>query len=79
MPSGVLADVDGGGVRPVDTESSTHSAEFPVRAQLANPDGQLRPGMTPYLRVLTANASLAERLLRRPLRAIRLFWWRVTA
>ena len=50
---------------------------FPVRAVVANEDGLLRPGMTAYARVLTAPASVAGRLLRAPIRALRLFWWRV--
>jgi multidrug resistance efflux pump len=54
-------------------------AQFPVRALIANPDGLLRPGMTPYARVLTAPASIAERLLRRPARSIRLLLWRLAA
>lgn len=55
------------------------TATFPVRALIANDGGQLRPGMTPYVRVLTAPASLAERLVRRPWRAMRLFFWKLTA
>ncbi|HEU4588471.1 MAG TPA: GAF domain-containing protein [Gemmatimonadales bacterium] len=50
--------------------------QFPVRAAVPNPDGLLRPGMAAYARVLTAPASLAERLLREPLRQARLLWWR---
>ncbi|AMW05291.1 efflux RND transporter periplasmic adaptor subunit [Gemmatimonas phototrophica] len=55
------------------------SATFPVRALVANDDALLRPGMTPYVRVLTDRASLAERLLRRPWRAARLLFWKLTA
>ena len=54
------------------------SAEFPVRALIANEDGALRPGMAPFVRVLTESASLAERLTRRPLRTLRTFWWNLT-
>ena len=52
-------------------------ARFPVRAMVDNPDGLLRPGMTAYARVLTDRASLAERMLRAPVRWLRLLWWRV--
>ncbi len=55
------------------------AAEFPVRALIANDGGALKPGMTPFVRVLTEPASLAERLVRRPLRALRTFWWNLTA
>jgi GAF domain-containing protein len=58
---------------------TAESATFPVRALVGNDGERLRPGMTPYVRVLTAPASLAERLLRRPWRALRLFIWRLTA
>lgn len=49
---------------------------FPMRAVVANPDGILRPGMTAHARVLTEPASIAGRLLRRPIRDVRLLWWR---
>lgn len=49
---------------------------FPVRALVPNSDGLLRPGMTAHARVLTSPASIAGRLLRRPLRDARLLWWR---
>ena len=52
---------------------------FPVRALVANADGLLRPGMAAHARVLTDPASTAERLLRRPVRAARLLWWRIRA
>ena len=55
------------------------TAVFPVRALVANEGERLRPGMTPYVRVLTARASLGERLLRRPWRAMRLLLWKLTA
>jgi RND family efflux transporter MFP subunit len=58
---------------PADTAAG---AFFPVRAMVENPDGVLRPGMTAYARVLTDRASLAERVLRAPVRWIRLLWWR---
>lgn len=61
-----------------DTLSAVE-ANFPVRALVANTGAQLRPGMTPYVRVLTDRASVAERLLRRPWRALRLLVWRLTA
>ena len=52
---------------------------FPVRARVANPDGLLRPGMAAHARVLTAPTSLAGRLLRDPVRWVRLLWWRLWA
>jgi cobalt-zinc-cadmium efflux system membrane fusion protein len=59
------------------TSSSDGSrVEFPVRAVVANPDGLLRPGMAAYARVLTEPASVAWRLARAPVRAVRLGWWR---
>jgi GAF domain-containing protein len=59
--------------------TASDAATFPARAVVANPDGALRPGMRPQLRVLTAPASLAERMLRAPMRAWRLLYWRLTA
>lgn len=50
---------------------------FPVRAVVANADGSLRPGMGAYARVLTEPASLLWRVLRGPVRAIELLWWRM--
>ena len=67
------ADVDVGAL------ATTAEATFSVRALVANHDGALKPGMHPYARVLTASVSVAGRLLRRPLRAWRLFYWRMTA
>jgi multidrug resistance efflux pump len=61
------------------TTATTAGAQFPVRALVANPDGLLRPGMQPFARVLTGPASLAERLFRRPIQSLRLFYWRMTA
>lgn len=55
---------------------SGDSVSFPVRALVPNTDGLLRPGMTAHARVLAAPASIAGRLLRRPLRDARLLWWR---
>ena len=57
------------------TGDSSH-VFYPVRATVPNPDGAIRPGMVAYARVLTAPASLAGRLLRTPVRQLRLFWWR---
>ena len=79
MPTAALADLAGESVRGVAGSAATPSALFPVRAMVANPDGAMRPGMSPSLRVLTDDASIAERLLRRPVRALRLLWWRMTA
>ncbi|WP_411280956.1 efflux RND transporter periplasmic adaptor subunit [Gemmatimonas sp.] len=59
--------------------SDTSGSQFTVRALVANPGQQLRPGMRSYVRVLTGPASLAERLLRHPLRSARLLLWRLTA
>ena len=52
---------------------------FPVRARVANPDGLLRPGMAAHVKVLTASTSVAGRVLRRPVRWLRLLWWRLWA
>lgn len=51
-------------------------ARFPVRATVANADNLLRPGMTAYTRVLTESTSLGGRILRAPVRWIRLLWWK---
>jgi len=56
--------------------TSAGSVSFPVRAVVANPDGLLRPGMAAYARVLTEPASALWRLVRAPVRATRLAWWR---
>ncbi|MES2522477.1 MAG: HlyD family efflux transporter periplasmic adaptor subunit [Gemmatimonadota bacterium] len=64
---------------PSGTSDTVTAADFPVRALIANQDDLLRPGMTPFLRVLTAPASLGARLVRRPMRALRLLFWRLTA
>jgi len=50
---------------------------FAVRAIVPNPDGALRPGMIAHARVLTAPASTLDRLLRGPVRWLRLLWWRM--
>lgn len=67
-----------GRVSSIGATSSSGDArvEFPVRAVVANPDGLLRPGMAAYARVLTEPASVAWRLARGPVRALRLGWWR---
>lgn len=51
---------------------------FPVRAEVPNPDGVLRPGMGAHAKVLTDPASVAGRLLRAPVRGLRMLWWRWT-
>lgn len=56
---------------------SGDAVSFPVRALVPNTDDLLRPGMTAHARVLAEPASVAGRLLRRPLRDARLFWWRL--
>jgi len=58
------------------SSASGRDVSFPVRAVFANPDGLLRPGMAAYVRVLTEPASALWRLLRAPVRASRLAWWR---
>lgn len=59
---------------PVD---SGDAVLFPVRAVVANPNGLLRPGMAAHARVLTGPASALGRVLRNPIRAGRLLWWRL--
>jgi multidrug efflux pump subunit AcrA (membrane-fusion protein) len=65
-------------VAPVST-SSDGAVLFPVRAVFANGDGLLKPGMGAYARVLTEPASVLGRVLRDPIRAARLLWWRMWA
>ena len=88
LPATMIAELSASGVNAASTAlpaalasdaNGANEAMFPARAVVANPDGALRPGMRPHLRVLTAPASLAERMLRAPLRAWRLFYWRLTA
>lgn len=62
------------GVLPLD---SVPDVRFAVRATIPNPSGLLRPGMAAHARVLTAPASTVTRLLRGPVRWLRLFWWRI--
>jgi membrane fusion protein (multidrug efflux system) len=64
------------GELPVD---SSEEVWFPARARVPNPDGLLRPGMAAHVKVLTASASVATRLLRGPARWLRLVWWRIWA
>ena len=49
---------------------------FPVRALVPNEEGLLKPDMIAHARVLTDPASAATRLLRGPVRWVRLQWWR---
>ena len=65
------------GALPLPATPSTALVHFPVRALVPNADGAIRPGMGANARVLTAPASLAERLLRTPTRVVRLMWWRM--
>ena len=65
------------GALPLPATPSTTLVHFPVRALVPNADGAIRPGMGANARVLTAPASLAERLLRTPTRVVRLMWWRM--
>jgi multidrug resistance efflux pump/GAF domain-containing protein len=62
------------GLLPSDTAGGV---QYPVRAMVPNPDGVLKPDMAAYVRVLTAPASTAGRLLRGPSRWVRLAWWRL--
>ena len=62
------------GLLPTDSGPKVH---FPVRVDVANPGGELRPGMAANVRVLTQPASLATRMVRGPARWLRLFWWRI--
>jgi multidrug resistance efflux pump len=50
---------------------------FPVRAIVPNEDGGLKPGMIAQARVLTSPMSALGRLVRTPVRLLRLFWWRL--
>lgn len=59
------------------SRDSASVVRFPMRAVVPNATGALKPGMAAHARVLTAPASLAQRLLRTPWRNIRLFWWRM--
>ncbi len=52
---------------------------YPVRAAVANPGGLLRPGMAAHAKVLTGSMSVAGRVLRGPVRWLRLVWWRLWA
>ena len=65
-------------VAPLSTPSNG-AVLFPVRAVFANGDGLLKPGMGAYARVLTEPASVLGRVLRDPIRAARLLWWRMWA
>ncbi len=53
------------------------AVRYPVRAALPNDDGFLKPGMPAHARVLTEPSSVAGRLLRTPMRVLRLLWWRM--
>jgi multidrug resistance efflux pump len=57
--------------------SSRADVRFPVRAIIANGDSVLKPGMVAYAKVLTAPASFLTRVVRRPARWFRLWWWRI--
>src|SRR5438445_3345132 len=46
--------------------------QYPVRARVPNTDGLLKPGMAAHAKVLTASASVVGRLLRGPVRWLRL-------
>jgi hypothetical protein len=55
------------------------SVRFPVRAAVPNEDGLLKAEMAAHARVLTDPASTIERMLRGPVRWVRLLWWRLWA
>jgi multidrug resistance efflux pump len=61
---------------PLPVEAGPDVA-FAARAVVPNADGALRPGMVAHARVLTAPASTLERVLRGPVRWLRLLWWRM--
>lgn len=71
-PAGTPASASASG-----STSDAPLVHFPVRALVPNADGAIKPGMGANARVLTAPASLAERLLRTPVRVMRLLWWRM--
>ncbi|HEX9727327.1 MAG TPA: GAF domain-containing protein [Gemmatimonadales bacterium] len=50
---------------------------FPVRAMVPNDAGLLKPGMMAHAKVLTEPASVAERVMRPPVRWLRLLLWRL--
>ena len=50
---------------------------FPVIARIPNPDGLLKAGMVPHVRVLTEPMSVLGRVVRTPVQRLRLFWWRI--
>lgn len=58
--------------------SEDGGTRFRVRAVVPNDAALLRPGMAAYARVLTEPASALGRLLRDPLRALRLLLWRIS-
>ena len=64
-------------IAPLPATAPDGSVVFAVRAQVANPDGTLRPGMAAHARVLTDRASVLGRVLRAPARWARLLFWRV--
>ncbi|HYC31245.1 MAG TPA: GAF domain-containing protein, partial [Gemmatimonadales bacterium] len=63
-------------VAELPTASEDGAVLFPVRARIPNPDGLLKPDMAAHARVLTEPASAATRVLRDPVRWLRLAWWR---
>jgi multidrug efflux pump subunit AcrA (membrane-fusion protein) len=64
------------GELPGDSGRTVH---YPVRAAVENLDGILKPRMAAYARVLTPSASAVDRLMRAPLRWVRLLWWKIRA
>jgi multidrug resistance efflux pump len=55
------------------------TVRYPVRAAIPNQGGLLKPEMAAHARILTDPASTVERVLRGPVRWVRLLWWRLWA
>jgi multidrug resistance efflux pump len=68
------------GALPLSTTASVADSarvRYPARAVVPNESGMLKSGMVAHARVLTAPESVAGRLLRTPVRVLRLLWWRM--
>ena len=66
-------------VAAVDGPGTAARVRYPVRASVPNPSGVLRAGMVVHARVLTGSASVAGRALRKPVRVLRILWWRMSS
>ncbi|HZA97960.1 MAG TPA: GAF domain-containing protein [Gemmatimonadales bacterium] len=62
------------GQLPFDT---LPEVRYPVRAEVANAEGVLKPQMAAYARVLTEPTSAMGRIIQAPLRWGRLLWWKL--